>query len=407
MIQENLNRPENFRDLGVFEESARLRKVMMWGAPGTEAVLGQLLPTEKSLFYSHFDVPKARSEFKRATKILESEGVEIVFVKDLLAKMLEEQGASLESDINEVREKIIERGQGFYEQYRDALQVDDLEEVLGWVGEVLEEDVQKYGERAAAAINKILSLDEDLPMANVVYARDQSNLLGNSWVWSSMKRKIRQPEVALYKKVLDWAGIMTNQSLEVIEVKRDDASFEGGDGIVNNGIAYIGVGGRTSVEGVFELASSLIGQGLKVMVPFDKERDSGLVSEMDAMHLDTIWMPVEVNSAVACIEEVKKRELFEVVKNKEGLVMKKRGNFLEHLKSRGVDIIPITKEEQKQFAPNFLNLGNKSVVLSLDGGNKLTKELERRGERVYNADLNNITKGYGGLHCMTASLKRD
>ena len=143
------------------------------------------------------------------------------------------------------------------------------------------------------------------------------------------------------------------------------------------------------------------------MVPIDAERDRGLKDEMDAMHLDTIWMPSGENEIVACGDEVERRDLLEIVKDKTGgLEIIERGRFLDHLAERGIDLVPLTKYEQERYAPNFLNLGNNIIVLSLAEGNKLTEELGKRGKKVYDANLQNITKGYGGLHCMTASIKR-
>ena len=38
------------RALKVNEETSKLSKVLMWGAPGSETVLGQLLPSKISCF---------------------------------------------------------------------------------------------------------------------------------------------------------------------------------------------------------------------------------------------------------------------------------------------------------------------------------------------------------------------
>lgn len=143
------------------------------------------------------------------------------------------------------------------------------------------------------------------------------------------------------------------------------------------------------------------------MIAIDAERDRGLKDEMDAMHLDTIWMPSGKNEIVACGNEVERRYLLEIVKDKTGgLEIVERGRFADHLLERGIDLVPLSKYEQERYAPNFLNLGNDRIVLSLANGNRLTEEFSKRGKKVYNANLQNITKGYGGLHCMTASIKR-
>ncbi len=392
--------------LGVFEETARLNKVIMWGTPGTETVLGQLLPKDVSCFEDQFDVLGARAEFNAARAILEANGVEIIQVKDLFAKMITEEDLDPKISVDQLREGVVARAFQFYETYK-AQSPTRVEEVLGWMDQILEEDIARYGEKAAVAINHTLALSNDLPMSNVLYARDQSNLLAGTMVWSSMRHKIRQPEVELFKKVLNYSGIFSESGIQFVQVG-GCGRFEGGDGIVNAGVCYIGVGGRTNMEGVLQVAGSILedGRGLKLMVPFDEKRDQGLVNEMDAMHLDTFWMPSDSHEIVACQDEIEERKILEIEKTSTGLNVIDRGWFADHLAKRGVDLVPLSKGEQLAYAPNFLNLGDKRVVLSLTSGNELFSELGKRGKEVYNANLKNITKGFGGLHCMTAAIAR-
>lgn len=393
------------RALKVNEETSKLKKVLMWGAPGSETVLGQLLPSTISCFETQFDVLGARSEFETAKSILTSQGVEVIQVKDLMAKMIDEQSLKPEENFENLRKNIEARALVYSEKYKGQ-GISDVEEVLGWLDEVLEADVEKYGPETAILMNEVLSLKSELPLSNVLYARDQSNLLGKTFIWSSMLHEIRQPEVHLFKTVLNHSGILDSKGLEQVQIT-GNGRFEGGDGIANAGIFYIGAGGRSNKNGILQASESIISKGGRVMVVFDEKRDGG-ANEMDAMHLDTFWMPVGINQVVACKDEINRRKVFEIAGNPlTGLRLEDRGSFADHLNERNVELIPLTKEEQLAYAPNFLNLGNKIIVLSLADGNNLTGELEKRGFTVFNANLKNITKGYGGLHCMTAAIKRE
>lgn len=390
--------------LGVFEETAPLKKVLMWGAPGTEAVLGQLLPKSISCFESEFNVLGARAEFENAKNILESQGVEVISVKDLLATFFKNEGIKPTIKLDDLSNELKERGIKYHDHYgnRGTSEIG----VLDWVDTILTEDAEKYGEEMAIAINRVLSLGQKFPLANILYARDQSNLIGDTLVWSSMRYEIRQPEVELFKMILNSSGIFENSG--VLQTQVENGKFEGGDGIASGGIYYIGVGGRSNLEGIMGAAPTILRNGGRLMIPFDEKRNAGGKNEMDAMHLDTIWMPCGVNQVVGCIEEIKQRKLLEVVVDKEtgNPTTIDKGWFADHLEEKDMEFIPLTKDEQKQYAPNFLNLGNGKIVLSLAKGNNLTQELAKRGKKVYNANLLNITKGYGGLHCMTAAIKR-
>jgi len=390
--------------LEAYEEIAPLKKVMMWGEPGSEAVLAQLLPKEVSLFYDEFNVLEAREEFKGAVKLLESQGVEVVLVKDLLAEMIESTADYSEVSAEELIRELSLLGESYHDTHKGK-EIADIG-ILDDLTEMVESDVIKYGENVAVRINQILSMNGELPLANVMYARDQSNLLGTAWIWSSMTHPIRRAEVALYRAALEHAGLFDSSGLDIVQVS-GEGRLEGGDGIVHNGICYIGVGGRTNLKGVMQVAPSILNQGLRLMVPYDVQRNRGAKSEMSAMHLDTYWMPCGDNQVVACIDEANQRILLEIVKTEKGdIEIVRLGKFGDHLVEEGFDVIPLTKAEQKDFAPNFLNLGNNRVVLSLSEGNDLEEELGKREIEVHSADLVNITKGYGGLHCMTAALQR-
>lgn len=407
-IGEKLGIKEN---LGVFEETAPLKKVLMWGEPGAEAVLGILLPTSISHFQEPFDIIKARDEFRRSKRLLEDNGVEVILVKELLAKLLFDQGFKTTENMERIKQRLLYKGNNYHKEHPSTVSKDDSVNITGWpqwLEKTLDEDLEKYGspygEEVAVGLNLLCSdRNGDLPLANLMYARDQSNLLGNTWVFSSMRHLIRQPEVDIYYSALSHAGILNNQDLDTVSVS-GNGRFEGGDGIIHNNIVYVGAGGRTNKDGILQFAPSILKSGRRLMVVFDSQRDTGELDEMDAMHLDTFWMPVGPDQVVSCSDEVCRRELLEVVSSNGDLRFESRGWFGDYLKTK--DIVPLTKDEQIHYAPNFLNLGNERVILSLSEGNSLTSELSKRGKTVMCAGLTQITKGYGGLHCMTAAIKR-
>lgn len=393
---------------GVFEESAPLRKVLMWGPPGVEAVIAQVLPEKVSCFLQSFDVVGARGEYRHAESILTSAGVEVISVKKLLAQKIRDEGIEPELTRAELELAVIEKTWDLYSEYKNkGAKKEDLRR-LRTVVQIIEEDIAEVGEKEALVINEILSLSNRLPMANVIFARDQSNLAGNTLVFSSMRHEIRQPEVALYKSVLAHSGLLEGGNVREIVQVGSTGNFEGGDGIPFMGSYYIGLGGRTDWEGIKQIAPTILANGInKIVVAVDEERASGKTNEMDAMHLDTIWMPSAADEVVACMQEVKRREVYEVtLDGKGGLNIDPAGSFEDYMTRSGARIIDITKEEQDRFAPNFLNLGNDHIVLSLEEGSTLAGKLRATGKKVETADLFNITKGYGGLHCMTAPIER-
>jgi arginine deiminase len=147
---------------------------------------------------------------------------------------------------------------------------------------------------------------------------------------------------------------------------------------------------------------------MKVGVVYDSERANGSKDEMDAMHLDTFWMPIEKGGCVACPEEVQRRRYAEIQLRDGELVVvdNSRSFFEDHLSKKGVEMLPISKDVQENHGANFQNLAPGELALTLPAGSDLEKALSERGISVTSADLENITGGAGGLHCMTAAVSR-
>ena len=66
----------------IIDETHPLEEVLVWGEPGCEALLAQLLPKSKSLFFSYYEVPEARKEFRRMQSLIKNEGVKVFYGND-------------------------------------------------------------------------------------------------------------------------------------------------------------------------------------------------------------------------------------------------------------------------------------------------------------------------------------
>jgi len=173
--------------VGIFEESHRLKAASVWGPVGAEAVLAQALPESISLFYESFDVLAARAEGLRYAATLEEYGVNIIPVRDTLASTLTPTGFQSKSDLVA---QLTRKAKDFQDHYETKVDnYGDQIEIL------VEQDIERYGEKQALALNEVLCLIPTLPLGNLIYARDQMNVLLNYRVSSSMTKDIRKPEL--------------------------------------------------------------------------------------------------------------------------------------------------------------------------------------------------------------------
>jgi len=408
----------------LFDETQPLEEVLVWGEPGIEALLGQLLPKSRSLFFSYYEVLEARKEFKHLQALIENEKIQFTRAKDALAKRLERKALPNEPrTIKELENSLFQRADEYYEIYRENKIRDfsqegihgDIDEVYLQIQkdmkQILQEDIHAYGETAALRLNYLLSLAHELPLSNIFYGRDQSQALTNKLVMSALKWRIRKPEVAIFKEALLELGY--NDSF--IEIEK--GTFEGGDVAVLGDTCYVGVGARTNFSAMKNLCrkigSYLEQYGLQIVAVLNKRHEAeaatyGAPTEehMRIMHLDMFWIPLAPNLVMAYGAEIDQREVIRISSNSDMLITEELGSFREFHADKGIEIIEVTKQEQENFATNLLNLGNKTVIVALSKNTRVIGELEKHGYRVLSAELNKLVNGYGATHCLTAPVRR-
>lgn len=408
----------------VFSESDVLEEVLVWGEPGCEALLGQLLPKTRSLFFSYYEVPQARAEFRRMQALIEGEGVTVTRVKDAAAGLLKNKDISrAPSSLKELKGQLLSKADELYEFHREhkirelardgiKLDFDDVySQVKKDLSTVLEEDADTYGATAAVRLNHLLSLSHDLPLANIFYGRDQTQTLTDRIILSSLRWHIRRPEVNVYKEALLELGYHES----IVPVER--GTIEGGDIAILDDTCFIGVGARTSYSAAKDVCRKigplLDSKGIQIVAVINKRHEEEAANygaptdeHMHIMHLDMFWIPLADNLVMAYGEEVDQRTVVRITRNSNQLVTEEMGSLRVFLAAKGIDIINVTREEQENFATNLLNMGNQTLMVSLSRNKRVIAELESRGYRIVNAEITKLVNGYGAVHCLTAPVRR-
>jgi arginine deiminase len=412
------------RDVHLFNEVQPLKELLVWGEPGCETLLGQLLPKSRSLFFSYYEIPQARQEFRHMQELLRGAGVEVVRVKDAYARMLKPGDfQDLPATLRALERRLLERADLFYETYlperkadlkADGLQLSPaqvFEQVRNDIHQVLEQDAATYGEQAAIRLNQVLSLSRELPISNLFYGRDQSNAIGDRIVLSAMRWEIRKPEVEIYEQALRGMGYGD------ILVKVGRGTFEGGDAILFGDTCYIGVGARTSLEAVSDLyrqmGRELEAQGIHMVAIINQKHaeetphsENPADEHMRVMHLDMFWSPLDEGSVLAYGQEIDDRRVLEITPGEGTPVYRDTGSFREYLLARGLEIIEISEQEQHNFAANLVNLGDHRILVPLSTNYRVLAELKQRGYDILEAEIHKLVGGYGAVHCLTAPVRR-
>jgi len=407
----------------IINEVDPLKKVLVWGEPGCEALLAQLLPKSKSLFLTYYEVMEARAEFRRMQTLIEIEKIEVIRAKDAYVSALKKiQFPDMPSSITDLETKLLELANTYFETYKEvkadelessthSIRIDEIyEQVRSSLKLVLKEDADTYGEENAIKLNHKLSLSHEMPICNIFYGRDQSNTLGDNIVISSMRWEIRRPEVEIYKTALTQLGC-SNHMTEIT-----NGWIEGGDSIIWGNTCYIGVGARTTlsaVQNVYKkIGPNLSKYGIDIAAVINEkhEREAASPSDpksehMQAMHLDMFWIPLSKNLVLAG-GEIDNRKILKLTPKNGKMKLEDLGNFRSYMSQNGIDILEVTPQEQKDYAVNLLNFGNNKLLVALSKNIRVIQEMEKRGFKVIPAELNKLVGGYGAAHCLTAPMVR-
>lgn len=371
--------------IGIYSETDKLRTVAVFGKPGVEALMAQSYPNNISLFQSSMDVIKARGEVATFIDTLTQQGVVVHTAKDFLIKSASAQ--SYKKD--EVLNALLKRAKRTEKRYN--ITVPHFSDTLS---QLIDEEIESYGNDAALDFIVRTCLKPNLPLANIMYARDPMNILGGIRVVSRMAKDIRQPEVGLYEQFYQ-AGL----GLPGFQRVTKPNSFEGGDTYIHDQAIWVGTGSRTNINAahqIFGAVSSTLPDHKLIIVNDVGWEQRAHSEQQDNMHLDTFSMPVDKKRVAVCEEEGLRRVVWPTQKS-----------FIKTLEDRGQEVLVIPRNEQQSFGCNFLVLDENTILIPRDDNTYTNKLLEQAGKKLIKVDLSECTKGYGAAHCMTGQLLRE
>ncbi len=214
---------------------------------------------------------------------------------------------------------------------------------------------------------------EDRP--NAVYCRDLMFMTAEGAIISRPALPVRRGEEAAMAKTL------AKLNIPIVKTITGTGTFEGADCLwVDRKTAILARSSRTNQSGYQQVASVLRDQGvetiLTVPIPYTNA------------HLDGIMNFVDVDKAIINTKQVP----YDVV---------------EYLMNAGFQIIDAPDQDEARFSLglNIVAL-RPGVVIQAQGNPKTKDALEKSGVEVISVDFDEILKGWGSVHCCSATLKR-
>jgi arginine deiminase len=390
---------------GVDSEVGRLRTVLMH-RPGVEVERITPRHSDRLLFASLPWVSKARQEHDMLSQVLRDQGVQVLYLTELLQDCLEYQAARTEAVRMAVADASLgEDLRGQLRAYLESLGPEQLAQVL--IAGLTPAEL-KIGH---GVVFELLDRHDFVldPLPNLVFTRDSSFWIGDRVAVASLVsgRRRRETDLAtiIYRHHPRFAGTewLYWPDLEPVD---------GGDVLLlAPGVVAIGVGQRTAPAGAERLARRLLETDLAhtvLAVPISQQGAVG--------HLDTVCAVLDVDVVIMHPSVAYTLTARTISLRADGMRMSKPQPFLEaaaqamgirqlNVIDSGVD--PIWGQPgQRDDGSNVLALGRR-VAVSHERNSETNARLEAAGVGVIRVPSSELGSVRGGPRCMTCPISRE
>lgn len=396
------------RHIHVYSEIGNLKTVILH-RPGEE--IENLTPDylERLLFDDIPFLKVAREEHDNFAKILQNNGVEVLYLEKLAAEAVECKEVK-ELFLNEVIEEC---------GIEDREQAEKLKEFLKSLPTKAMVDKIMAGVR-----KKEIGYKEDFneypflmdPMPNLYFTRDPFASIGKGITLNSMRTKTRRRETIFGKYIFKHHPEFKNSNVPLWYDRSHQYNIEGGDELVlSSEVLAVGHSERTDREAVLTMAKNIFeaGESFNTVLIFDIPKIRAF------MHLDTVFTMIDHDKftvhpgiegslkVTAVTFDKKNREL--ITKDEEGALEKILSKYLNKditlIRCGGGDRI-ISGREQWNDGSNTLAIAPGKVVTY--ERNYITNEiLDKYNVTVLSMASSELSRGRGGPRCMSMPIYRE
>ena len=374
-------------------------KAILMHTPGEELFDGVIHPYA-GLFEYYFDVDKAAEEHKGYIKALESNGVKVYTVRELLNqapidRLRTYAMNSLKYDTQNMPSMNVEESEKYRMYVINEMSQADLIRCI-----LLRPTVTLYPSDNNTGFEAIYSHS---PLMNLYFTRDQSITTPRGHIICQMNSAQRADETQVISMCYEQLGVKPILSIT------GEGRLEGGDYLRGGNVSYIGCGMRTNIEAIRQIMEAdAFGHDTIAVVNDHK------LWQMQ-MHLDTYFNIIDkdlctlVESRLYAKKGDPEWVTIDIYTRKSGdkqyVLTQKDVPFVDYLKSRGFTIIPINREDELHYANNFLTIAPRHIIAVGNQSKALQQALAKHGVKVEWLPLETLIKGYGAAHCMTQVIK--
>ena len=411
------------KKINVTSEIKPLKKVLLH-RPGNE-LLNLTPDTLQELLFDDIPyLPVAQREHDEFARVLKENGVEVVYLENLMAEVIE-----LSTDIREefLNQFIFEAGirtpkyRDLVFQYLNSYK-NPLELVLKTMeGIQVSEINQKLKKNDKSLVDLVTEETQFLaaPMPNLYFTRDNFASIGNGISLNHMYSVTRNRETIYAEYIFKYHPEFKDQ-VDKYYNRDIPYSVEGGDILnLNEHILAVGISQRTKAEAIDELAKNLFrDKNCKI----DTVLAFNIPNTRAFMHLDTVFTQIDRNKFTYHPGIMDTLQVFEITEGNdensdEDLNVVEINDSLENILSSylkmPVVLIPCAggdkvaaEREQWNDGSNTLCIAP-GVVIVYDRNNITNQVLRENGLKVLEIPGAEISRGRGGPRCMSMPLIRE
>ena len=398
--------------VNIFSEIGKLKQVIVH-RPGRE--LENLVPDylDRLLFDDIPFLEAAQKEHDEFAKILEDNGVEVLYLERLVTEALDAAGVKEQFVEEWLSETGLSKGATYDAIREDLLKYDDtFEMVLKTM-----EGYTKTEVEVSDSVSLADSISGDYPflvdpMPNLYFTRDPFATIGNGVSINHMYAETRNRETLYGKYIFNFHPNFKDTETYY---KRDaETRIEGGDILIlSEKTLAIGISQRTDARSIETLAKNIFGT-----TSYDEILAFSIAENRKFMHLDTVFTMVDYDKFTIHPEIEGDLQVFSVTKDGEGVKIEEKVDTLENILAEALEIEKvelircgggdpvIAAREQWNDGSNTLTIAP-GVVIVYNRNTVTNKLLREAGITVHEFDGSELVRGRGGPRCMSMPVYRE
>jgi arginine deiminase len=400
--------------VNVYSEIGTLKTVLLH-RPGKE--LENLTPDilERLLFDDIPYLKVAQEEHDAFAKTLRENGVEVLYIKDMVVEAIKNHPEVRSNFVNQFIEESKITSKKVTKAVYDFLMNLSIEDMTC----KMIEGIRTHEIEIDASTSIIDMLENEYPfytdpMPNILFQRDPFSSIGDGVAINNMMTDARQRETIFSEYMFLYHPRFENENIPFYKERTTRYPSEGGDFLVlNDETLAIGISKRTDPRAIESLARELFDENtsFKTILAFNIPKTRAF------MHLDTVFTQIDYDKFTIHPGIMKELTIFEVVKNDNDISVSKVVTTLEdilekHLKRKitlincgGNDLITSGREQWNDGA-NTLAIAP-GVVIVYERNHVTNEMLRMQGIKVLEIPSSELSRGRGGPRCMSMPLYRE